>query len=99
METHPPSPRFDDDDAILELDDTFEFITPAMMGQPQAVPANEVETDFPQDDEEWSNDGVLSQVIDLQNLVEQRAQEEQQRQQHGVQGGKSSLPSSSSSWG
>ena len=95
METHPPSPRFDD--AILELDETFEFITPAMMGQPQAVPANEAETDFPQDDDEWSNDGVLSQVIDLQNLVEQRAQEEQQRQQHEVQGANSSLPSSSSS--
>ena len=99
METHPPSPRFDDA-IISELDDTFEFITPAMMGQPQAVPANEVETDFPQDDDEWSNDGVLSQVIDLQNLVEQRAQEEQQRQQqqqHEVQGANSSLPSSSSS--
>ena len=93
LETHPPSPRFDD--AILSLDDTFEFM-PTMMG-PQAVPTNEVESGFPQNEEdEWSNDGLLSQVLDLQNLVEQRHQEEQQQQQQ-VQGGASSLSSSSSS--
>ena len=92
LETHPPSPRFDD--AMLSLDDTFEFM-PTMMG-PQAVPTNEVESGFPQNEEdEWSNDGVLSQVLDLQNLVEQRHQQEQQQQQ--VQGAASSSSSSSSS--
>ena len=50
METYPPSPRFDD--ALLELDDTYEFVTPAMVGEPQAVPAKEAESDFPQDEED-----------------------------------------------
>ena len=66
LEVNPPSPRFDD--AMLSLDDTFEFM-PTMMA-PQAVPVNEVESDFPQNEDEWSNDGLLSQVLDLQNLVE-----------------------------
>ena len=91
LEVNPPSPRFDD--AMLSLDDTFEFM-PTMMG-PQAVPTNEVESGFPQNEEdEWSNDGLLSQVLDLQNLVEQRHQQEQQQQQQ-VQGAASSLSSSS----
>ena len=78
MDTYPPSPRFGGDYAVLELDDTHEFVTPAVVGEPQAVPAKEAESEFPQDEEDdWSNDGVLSQVIDMQNLVEQRQQEEQ----------------------
>ena len=87
METYPPSPRFGGDYAVLELDDTHEFVTPAVVGEPQAVPAKGAESGFPQDEEDdWSNDGsLLSQVIDMQNRVEQRQQEEdvllQQQQQ------------------
>ena len=91
MDTYPPSPRFGGDYAVLELDDTHEFVTPAMVGEPQAVPAKEAESEFPQDEEDdWSNDGsLLSQVIDMQNRVEQRQQEEdvllQQQQQQQQQ--------------
>ena len=82
LEVNPPSPRFDD--AMLSLDDTFEFM-PTMMA-PQAVPVNEDESGFAEneEDDEWSN-GLLSQVLDLQNLVEQRHQQEQQQQQQQVQ--------------
>ena len=91
LETHPPSPRFDD--AMLSLDDTFEF-TPTMMG-PQAVPTNEVESGFPQNEEdEWSNQ-LLSQVLDLENMVEQRHQQQQQHQQRQQQEAASSSSSSS----
>ena len=106
METYPPSPRFDD--ALLELDDTHEFVTPAMVGEPQAVPAKEAESEFPQDEEDdWSNDGsLLSQVIDMQNRVEQRQQEDvllqqqqqqQQQQQHKNKKRKQDTVSSSTS--
>ena len=90
MDTYPPSPRFGGDYAVLELDDTREFVTPAEVGEPQALPAKGAESGFPQDEEDdWSNDGgLLSQVIDMQNRVEQRQQEDlllQQQQQQQQQ--------------
>ena len=95
MDAYPPSPRFGGDYAVLELDDTREFEAPDMVGEAQAVPAKQgAESGFPQDEEDdWSNDGgLLSQVIDMQDRVEQRQQEDlllqqqQQQQQTSAEG-------------
>merc|ERR1711951_245928 len=103
----PPSPRFGGDYAVLELDDTREFEAPDMVGEAQAVPAKQgAESGFPQDEEDdWSNDGgLLSQVIDMQDRVEQRQQEDlllqqqqQQQQQHKNKKRKQDSVSSSTS--
>ena len=84
LEVNPPSPRFD---SAMYLDDTLDFMS---MMAPQAVVVNEEESGFAENEDEWSNQ-LLSQVLDLQNMVEQRHQQEQQQQQ--VQ----EAPSSSSS--
>ena len=72
LEVNPPSPGFDD--AVYSMDETLDFMSTIMA--PQAVVVNEDESGFAENEDEWST-GLLSQVLDLQNMVEQRHQQEQ----------------------
>ena len=73
QEVNPPSSF----DPALFLDDTVDFMS--MMGPQQVVVNEESIPDFGENDDVWS-DRVLSQVLDMENVLQQQQQQQQVQQ-------------------
>ena len=72
LEVNPPSSF----DSALYLDDTVDFMS--MMGPQQVIADEESFPDFGENEDVWSNQ-ILSQVLDMENMVEQQHQQQQQQ--------------------